>query len=380
MAPLEPWEKALIDGEAFSSSVHGKIACQDCHQGEQSADKETAHTDLIAYPSDNPEAACGECHPDLVSAAKTNLHTTLAGYWTVLETRGVSADDPHAEEMFGNHCTSCHASCGDCHVSRPTSVGGGFISGHVFEAEPSMTNNCTACHGSRVGNEYMGKHDGLKADVHFRQGRMTCTDCHTGHEMHGLTANCQDCHEGPMDSQVAPEDHRYDGLQIPSCESCHASVAAGNDGITMHEQHPGILSCQVCHSVSYTSCDGCHVSISEATGNPVFATEGSYLGFYIGKNPLQSYARPYEYVPVRHVPISPTSFDYYEVGMVSNFNGRETWVYTTPHNIQRNTPQAESCESCHGNSAIFLTADKIAPGELDANRDVIVDVVPPLPR
>jgi thiosulfate/3-mercaptopyruvate sulfurtransferase len=198
--------------------------------------------------------------------------------------------------------------------------------------------------------------------------------------MHGQPPNCQDCHPGPEASLPAPPDYRYDGLQSPSCESCHASVAAGDDGILMHEQHEsGTLSCQVCHSVSYTSCDGCHVSLSEETGNPVFATEGSYLGFYIGLNPIQSYARPYEYVTLRHVPISPTSFDYYEVGMVADFSAKETWVYTTPHNIQRNTPQTESCAGCHGNPDIFLTADNIAPGELEANQEVIVDVIPSLP-
>ena len=379
MAPLEPWEKVLIDEGAFLSTVHGKISCQECHQGLQAPDKETAHIDLIPYPSDDPETFCGECHPNLVASAENSLHATLDGYWTVLTSRGVPENHPQAEEMFGNHCAGCHASCGDCHVSRPTSVDGGFIDGHVFNAEPSMTNNCTACHGSRVGNEYMGKHEDFKADVHFRQGRMTCVDCHTGHEMHGTPANCQECHEGPVTNQIPPPEHRYDGLQTPSCESCHAKVVAGNDGNYMHEQHSGTLSCQVCHSVSYTSCDGCHVSLSEETGNPVFETEGSYLGFYIGMNTLQSYARPYEYVPVRHVPISQTSFDFYEPGLVSNFSNRETWVYTTPHNIQRLTPQTESCANCHGNPDIFLTADNIAPDELEANREVIVEVIPSLP-
>jgi thiosulfate/3-mercaptopyruvate sulfurtransferase len=376
---LEPWEKVLVDGEMFPQTVHGKLSCQDCHQGQQSTEKEIAHTDLVSYPSDDPETYCADCHPAVTSAAQDSLHNNLQGYWTVLESRGVPADHPAVEEMFGNHCASCHASCGDCHVSRPTSVDGGLISGHTFNAEPSMTNNCTACHGSRVGNEYLGKHEDLKADVHFRQGRMTCTDCHTGHEMHGQTSDCQDCHPGPESAEIPPPDHRYDGLQSPSCESCHSSVSAGNDGILMHEQHTGNLSCQVCHSVSYTSCDGCHVSLSETTGNPIFRTEGSYLGFLIGKNPNQSYARPYEYVPVRHVPISETSFDFYQPGLVSTFSARETWVYTTPHNIQRNTPQTETCDSCHGNPDIFLTEDKVDPNELEANQQIIIQEIPSLP-
>lgn len=277
VAPLEPWEKVLIDEAAFTDTVHGKIACQTCHQGVQSPDKEIAHTDLIPYPSDDSETFCGECHPNLTAAAENSLHVNLDGFWTVLETRGVPENHPQAQEMFDNHCASCHASCGDCHVSRPTSVDGGFIDGHVFIAVPSMTDNCTACHGSQVGNEYLGKHEDLKADIHFRQGQMICVDCHTGNEMHGVTPNCQDCHQGPEINEITLPDHRYDGLQTPSCESCHSKVTAGNDNNLLHEIHPGTMSCQVCHSVPYSSCDGCHVSLSEKTGEPIFETEDSYF-------------------------------------------------------------------------------------------------------
>ena len=52
-------------------------------------------------------------------------------------------------------------------------------------------------------------------------------------------------------------------------------------------------------------------------------------------------------------------------------------AYATPHNIQLQTPQNETCGSCHGNAEIFLTEDKVNPEELEANRDVIVESVPP---
>ncbi|MCA9932595.1 MAG: hypothetical protein KC415_01635, partial [Anaerolineales bacterium] len=282
MAPLEPWEKVLVDSELYPETVHGQIACQECHGGEQSTDKATAHTGLIANPSNDAERTCGECHPDVVAMDSTNLHTNLEGYWTVLDQRTLPEDHEIISEMFGNHCNSCHASCGECHVSQPNLVGGGLIDGHNFNETPSMTRNCTACHGSRVGNEYLGKHEDIRPDVHFRQGRMTCVDCHTGHEMHGQPDNCQECHTGPEEMTLAPPDHRYSGVQNPSCEACHVTAATASDGIEMHEQHGGDLSCQVCHSVAYTSCDGCHVAISETTGNPFYATDGSYLGFYIG--------------------------------------------------------------------------------------------------
>lgn len=376
MAPLEPWEKALIDHETYPGSVHGQIACTECHQGEQSSDKSIAHTDLIGRPSDDPETSCGECHPDVVEMNEDSLHANLTGYWTVLDARSAPEGHDQLAEMFGNHCNTCHTSCGDCHVSQPDSVGGGFVDGHNFNSIPSMTQNCTACHGSRVGNEYLGKHENIKADVHFRQGRMTCTDCHGGHELHGQPAECEKCHNAPEEQTIPPPDHRYEGPQSPKCETCHVTAATGQDGLEMHQAHGGDLSCQVCHSVSYTSCDGCHVAISDQTGNPFFATDGSYLNFIIGQNPISSFDRPYKYVPVRHVPIDQDSFSYYGDNLLPNFDSLPTWVYATPHNIQRETPQAETCNACHGNPDLFLTADKVAEDELSANQFVIVDSIP----
>lgn len=402
MAPLEPWEKVLVDRESFPATVHGLIACIDCHGGAQSPDKEIAHEGMVRNPSSDYLKSCGSCHPNIVANAVHMLHDNLAGYWTVLNTRELPAEPvnadsvqveaseefpegelvlssthPALEEMFDNHCDSCHATCGECHVSQPDLVGGGFIDGHNFNRSPSMTRNCTACHGSRVGNEYLGKHEGLLADVHFRQGRMNCVDCHSGSVMHGEPAECKACHESPEKESVPPADHRYSGIQSPRCESCHTSAATGQDDIKMHQVHGANLSCQVCHSLAYTSCDGCHVAISETTGNPYYSTEASYLAFIIGRNPLPSYERPYDFVPLRHVPISPDSFSFYGDNLLPSFDHLETWKYTTPHNIQLNTPQAESCNACHGNADLFLTGDKVADEELNANQDVIVETVPP---
>lgn len=376
MAPLEPWEKVLVDEEAFPGTTHALNGCTDCHGGVQSPDKQSAHEGLVSAPSSDPEATCGKCHPDVVVHNQDSLHTNLAGYWTVLEERSVPSNHPQISEAFDNHCASCHATCGDCHVSQPATVGGGFISGHTFNRTPSMTRNCTACHGSRVGNEFLGKHEGLNADVHFREGRMTCNDCHTNSEMHGASAECDTCHPGPEGSQLPPPDYRYSGVQSPRCETCHAVVTTGEDEILLHQLHGSKLSCQVCHSVSYTNCDGCHVAVSETTGNPFFETEGSYQTFLIGRNTLNSFDRPYEYVPVRHAPVSATSFEYYGQDLLPNFDNLETWKYATPHNIQRQTPQTESCTNCHENPDIFLTADKVKPEELQANLGVIVEEVP----
>jgi thiosulfate/3-mercaptopyruvate sulfurtransferase len=119
--------------------------------------------------------------------------------------------------------------------------------------------------------------------------------------------------------------------------------------------------------------------VAQKDGVAYFETEPSVMAFKIGRNPLQGEDRPWTYVPVRHVPIDPESFAYYGEDLLPNFGALPTWKYATPHNIQRNTPQTETCNSCHGNTEFFLTADDLGPAERTANQDVIVEVPPPMP-
>ncbi|MCB2179843.1 hypothetical protein KQH54_01830 [bacterium] len=375
MAPLEPWEKVLVSSDEFTETVHGQLPCTACHSGHQSGVKEEAHEGLVTRPSEDYNVYCGPCHAEITDNYSDSLHLTQAGYWDAVETRAGTSVHPELDEMFGNHCSSCHTTCGDCHVSQPSSVGGGLIDGHMFNETPSLTRNCTACHGSRVGNEYLGKNEGVQADVHFRQARMSCVDCHSADQMHGSTADCETCHDGATLMEVE-HTTRYDGPASVECLDCHQEEVNGPDANAMHKQHSSDLQCQVCHSVSYTSCDSCHVAISEETGNPYYTTSGTYTTFIIGKNPIQSYHVPYDYAVLRHVPVDTESFAYYGDDLLPDFDALPTWVYATPHNIQLDTPQNESCTACHGNADIFLTVDKLKESEIDANYSVIVDEVP----
>ncbi|MCD4686552.1 MAG: hypothetical protein K8S97_11515 [Anaerolineae bacterium] len=365
MPPVEAWEKVWINPETYGADFHAYIKCTACHDGNPDGDFETAHVDLILDPSANPQSPCIMCHEEITTAAADSLHNTLAGYDTALYER--SAPDYHEtlEGMESYHCDSCHATCGDCHISQPNAVGGGLLDGHAFVPTPPMSQTCTACHGSRVKNEYYGLNEGAKGDVHLRQARLACTDCHTSNEMHGM---------GEFNALT----HRYDDPAEPRCEACHADQIGQLSGIPMHLLHGDKLACQVCHSTSYTNCTNCHVERTE-DDIAFFTVEDHSLGFYIGRNPLQTEERPYEYVPVRHVPIDPDSFSFYGDDLLPNFLDRATWTHATPHNIQRTTPQTETCGACHGNEEIFLTIDKVDEAERGgANLDVIVEEVPPM--
>jgi len=362
-------DKYLVDGEQFPQSVHGLNGCMSCHGGQAAEDKATAHLGMTADPGSSAQALCGECHPNVTAVHAGSLHMNLSGIRYALKQRSLLADHPAVDEavdaVFGDY----QAACGDCHVSYPEAAGGGLIAGHMFQRRPDMEATCTACHNTLAGAEFLGE-NGHSGDVHYTQGGMECVDCHEGSEMHGQPAECQTCHPGPEGQQLPPPNHRYDGVQSPRCETCHISVATGNDDILMHEMHGSKLSCQVCHATVYQNCESCHI---EADGEVDFEASP---GFLIGRNPMQTYDRPYEYVPVRHVPVEPGTFDSLGANLLKNFARVETWKYATPHNIQRNTPQTTTCTACHGSDQFFLTVDKVDPAEVEANRNVIVDQPP----
>lgn len=356
MPPVEAWQKVLVSEDFFETS-HGRYECTYCHGGrEGQLSMDEAHLGVVADPSAQPDSTCGTCHPGVAQSHLGSQHRDLTGYRTIVALRaGQSELEGNLEAMFQQHCTGCHASCGQCHVARPHSVGKGCVRGHVFYRRPNMIQNCTACHGSRVGEEFRGEHAGIPADVHYNRG-MQCVACHSANELHGV---------GDQGSS------RYEVSNAPRCEDCH-DVAGSN---TYHSIHLDKLSCQVCHSVAYKNCYSCHVGRTERG-----LRRPSELDFKIGRNPMVSERRPYKYVVLRHVPIAPDTYIDWEPGGLPNFAAMPTWKMATPHNIQKNAPQTSDCTaSCHNNPSIFLTADDLQglpTEEIEANQSVVVPEVP----
>ncbi len=367
MAPLEPYEKVYVDVDFLDEDPHGEIGCTTCHGGDATDPNwQTAHAHVVRDPSfEKPKEACGSCHEDIASVAGKSLHYTLEPYWNVLHARMDTSNHvamQKVSEAFGNHCAQCHSSCGQCHISRPEAVDGGFVDGHFFHKRPNMETNCTACHGSRVQKEFMGKNKGLPPDVHYMK-RMTCNKCHTADEMHSADGHVMS---------------RYQADKHASCQSCHPDAVSENSKVEMHQIHAQKVECQVCHSVAYKNCYGCHVG-KDQKGLPYYQVDSTTMGFKIAKNPLKSKDRPYDFVLVRHVPTNRHLFDYYVKDAFAHFDSLPTFKYATPHNIQLHTPQTASCNACHGNKKLFLTKEDVPAGEQKANAKIIVreDEIPP---
>ena len=376
MPPVEAWAKVFMgtdDGFEFinDTDVHMRLGCIGCHGGNEGRNtKLVAHEGLDVDPSEGANNSCADlCHNDEMGHFwQDSVHATQVGYKTLFEERAGTTIEAHPEfqEGFEADCAACHASCGDCHISQPNNVGGGLIAGHKINRTPDQTRNCTACHGSRVGDEYTGANAYAGADVHFIPGRMQCVDCHTAEEMHGTPG--------------ANPQTRYQEPNMPRCEGCHTGATTQSaDENAWHARHldpnGSKLQCQTCHSQEYKSCNSCHV------GEGI--TGSSYASFKIGRNPIPN-EREYEYVLLRHIPVSEDTFRGWGLDELESYDAVPTWKYTSPHNIRRWTAQTDTtggksgCEGCHTDTPeqdFFLRAsdlEGLTPGEQSANQNVIV--------
>ncbi|HEX3049959.1 MAG TPA: hypothetical protein VHP83_04830 [Aggregatilineaceae bacterium] len=386
---LEAWQHVWIDTEQYSNDVHSAINCTACHGGKNVFNIEEAHDGLIADPSDpaaGSDITCATCHTDIAPYHIQSLHYTRRSLTSSLTEMGLAPDI--AAQVQNTYCVGCQATCGSCHISQPNPAGDGLLAGHAFVRTPPSEQTCAVCHGVVAEEFYGGEQTGRSIHAIATY----CTDCHTGAEMHGMyptesgdfphVQRNEDGKLAVLESEllrlVAPEEvpnlvnHAYDVTRTPQCESCHQDVVGANSDIPQHFIHgTDLLACEACHTTNYFNCTSCHVDEALTT----YTLGEASLGIYLGRNPMPSSERPYRYVALRHIPITGDTFEAFG----SNVSLHATWVYATPHSIQRKTPQNSSCLSCHGSDAFFLTPDKVAPEELEANEAVVVEEGPAIP-
>jgi thiosulfate/3-mercaptopyruvate sulfurtransferase len=366
VAPLALHEKVLVSQEFFKTE-HAEKACEQCHGGNPAAAaRAEAHVGIVRDPTEAPpfdkgnKLVCAECHEDQVKTGATSLHATLSTFSKVMRAR--AGDDAQNWETVvdpgrKNHCTPCHSSCGQCHVSRPNFAKGGFVNGHVFQKKPDMVNQCMACHGSRVGDEYTG--DRGIGDAHLAGQGMDCMACHPGPEMHasgeGLTS-------------------RYLLPQLPKCTGCHGAEQLAK--VAQHRDHAGRLQCQGCHAQDYVNCYSCHTA-KDQNKVAYFVNQLETESFKIGLN-YPGTGLDEKYIVVRHEPTDKEVFDFYGKGGFKSFDSVPTWKRASPHNIQRRTWRSAACNHCHGQRGVFLAATDLLEYEKGANQAVVVpdDKVP----
>lgn len=349
------------EGMIHDPSATGQSGCLACHNEEFTG------------------SACEACHQDEFAATANSLHTNLWGEKAAIEARcGIAYEGGGYEDNFTAKCATCHTTCGQCHISRPKSVGSGFPiitlkpGSHLFRGTPDMNEQCTACHGSRIGVDYKGELEGNVEDVHYNKG-YKCNLCHKKEEIHG---------DGQYDGDHY--NHRYEVKTMPRCEKCHSNLEPDNPYHDKHVSGGGSkLQCQVCHSQPYKNCTNCH-NLDPGAKVDKFEIDPSVVQFKIANNP-SPHRSEYDFVLVRHTPIDPDTYADWGLAL-PDYLSKSTWQYTSPHNVIRKAPQtgdpAQCSTACHYTqddpTGYFLRDSDLrdesgAPlVDYDANKDLVI--------
>ncbi|HOW55940.1 MAG TPA: multiheme c-type cytochrome [Syntrophorhabdaceae bacterium] len=337
-----------VDKSLTDKDPHFGRGCVSCHKGDgKEADKDKAHKGFVKRPSADLKT-CGGCHEDITGNYQNSLHYTVSGFTTKVSMRFSAKEEAVFKmEIFGKSCRSCHAACGDCHVSSPSIDGirSGFLKGHAF-VKRDEGKTCGICHGGRVYAEYTGRY-GAGADVHYQKGMM-CTNCHKKGRLHG---------EGGM---YAGKDSPRGS---PKCKDCHKAGSEKRPVAKLaHSKHEGRVSCYGCHvRGEYRNCSGCHEGKASS----------SRAGLILGADPENKRLL----TTLRQIPVSRDTFSKAGIKM-ERFDDVTDYRAAPVHNIQRVTARTRSCDICHVNKKDLLTKGSLIKNGSKANEGLIFRMPP----
>jgi len=351
MPPIKPdayFRRYLVDKNIINKDPHLQNGCVFCHKGDaKSVDQGSAHKGIVKTPSADLKL-CGDCHDNITKPYSKSLHYNVLGLLDKV-TKRFSKDEERLfrDKVFGQSCKSCHASCGDCHVSSPSVKGvrSGFIDGHRF-VKKDERKTCAVCHGGRIYPEYTGNYSGIP-DEHFEKG-MGCTYCHKKGQLHG---------DGNSYMNKDEVKNR------PRCRDCHKKgKEAKAISRLAHSKHEGKVSCYGCHVRSaYSNCYSCH------NGNASF----SKPSFILGINP----ANRKSLTTLRLLPVGRDIFAKNGIKM-EKFDEVPDYRHAPVHNIRKSTDRTRSCDVCHIAKKDFLTQKSLLKNGSKANETLIFDMGP----
>jgi len=235
-----------IDTAGFERSVHGELACSDCH------------SDIERLPHRKGSLARVDC---------IGCHLELPGRsWSPGSQAGWLQPPPAPAAAFSrDHLLSAHADsevggnagCPTCHTAH-----------YVYPSEdPAASTHrlnspelCGACHAEALA-EYRRSLHGAALKRPWQGEAATCSDCHSAHRVAGkgavtahrvVTEGCGNCHAAATDSYMTSTHGQlawHGNGEAARCVDCHGSHAirkVSDSGSPVNEANR-IETCRQCH-------------------------------------------------------------------------------------------------------------------------------------
>lgn len=266
----------LVPEHVIAGSAHAAMTCAECHTG------------YGRYPHEEQSArttTCSSCHAQADTLWSRGVHATADETVTCVQCHGAhdveSADVLRSKEgaHLGNApCTACHETealpghephadvvpCAACHAPHDTRAADDPLS---LLAPANQPRTCGACHDTIAA---IWQRD-IHGDAALRQAHLagaepasafvTCTSCHTGHEMlpvddsaFAVTSvqRCAECHEKATRTFFGSYHGKATALGssvAAACYDCHSAHEILPD--SMPASHVGearlVETCRACH-------------------------------------------------------------------------------------------------------------------------------------
>jgi len=288
--------RAYVDLEKAKKSVHGSLACDECHQ------------EFVRYP--HPEQTrtmgCGDCHEVAAQQHAASVHGTVTpagaedqavgcadchgvhdtlkpaardsrlGPLNITRTcgachfEGIDAKTATTEELLKQpFCDDTHGrallieeagdapTCASCHGAHDTKKQTDPAS---RIARANVSKLCADCHTDEAEQYRLSVHGVAQGDG--KEAAATCTDCHPPHltddkepESHlAFVKHCAECHEQRLDSFRSSRHGKITSLgfgdQVADCASCHGNHDTRRSDDPHSRIHPDNLvkTCVECHA------------------------------------------------------------------------------------------------------------------------------------
>ncbi|EGV50820.1 cytochrome b/b6 domain-containing protein [Candidatus Endoriftia persephone] len=234
-----------VDPDALGESVHGHLACTDCH----------ADVEKLPHRKDGLQTVdCVSCHQ------------TIKGDWVPSKRAAWLAPEPprvvthtreytlsaHADTSIANNAT-----CATCHTAH-----------YVFPSDDSRASTyrlnspemCGACHEKQL-KEYRQSMHGAALKTPWKGDSATCADCHSSHQVSDMektpahrvvTENCGECHAAELDGYMTSPHGQlawHGNQDAPKCVDCHEGHTITHVSETRSPVNPAnrVKTCQKCH-------------------------------------------------------------------------------------------------------------------------------------
>jgi len=239
-------EKLFVATESFEESIHGALACTDCHQDIEELPHRKGRLGLVD---------CVTCHEQIKGDRWMPADRAA---WLRLEPPDIVAfTRDYVLSAHNDPSVPNNAGCATCHTAHYVLPSDDPRASTYRLESPAM---CGACHRQALA-AYQASLHGAALKRPWVGDSATCSDCHSSHKITDLTKlpahrlvteRCGECHAAEHDSYMASPHGQlawHGGKGTPKCMDCHADhdIVPVADPASPVNTERLVETCRKCH-------------------------------------------------------------------------------------------------------------------------------------